>query len=100
MFAAHVVTRCEKMRGIEANAEAFWLAYIRNDECEMLEPMTDARTLSRCGFEGDFRSHVRNVAKHLVNRIDYFLQTRFFACTEVRTRMQHEKWQLELVGTD
>src|ERR1700746_3995667 len=87
------------MRCIEANADAFWLAHIRSDECEMLEPMTDARTLSRCGFEGDLRSHARNFAKHLVDRIDYFLQTSFVACAKVRARMQHQKWQLKLVCT-
>src|SRR5438552_10973820 len=98
MFAADVVTRGEKMRGVKTDTNAFWLAHIGNDESEMLEPMTDARTLSSRGLEGDLRSPLRNFAKHLVDRIDYFLQTRFFTCAEVRARMQHQKWQFKMVG--
>jgi len=42
MFVANVVARGEKMRGVKANADAFWLVHIGKDESEMLEPMTDA----------------------------------------------------------
>ena len=42
MFAADVVTRSEKMCGVKADTNAFWLAHIGDDESEMLEPMTDA----------------------------------------------------------
>ena len=41
-FAADVETGSEKMRGIEANAQAFRLAHVRDDMREMLKPMTDA----------------------------------------------------------
>ena len=61
------------MRGVKADADAFWLANVGNDESEMLEPMTDARTLSSCGLKRDLRFHVRNFAKNLVDRVDDFL---------------------------
>src|ERR1051326_1876013 len=87
------------MRGVEANTDALRLAHSGNDEGEMLESMTDARTLPGRGLKRDLRSHVGNSAKHLVDGIDNFLHTSFFACAEVRARMQHQKWQFKLVRT-
>src|SRR6516225_8978889 len=99
MFAADVVTRGEKMRGVEAHTQSLRFPHIGHDESEMLEPITEARTLSGCGLEGDLRFHVRDLAKHFVDRSDNFLQTGFFACAKVGARMQHQKWQFKLVST-
>ena len=55
------------MRGVEAHAQPVRLAHVRNDVREMLEPMTDARTLAGCNLERDFRFHFWTLPKHLLD---------------------------------
>ncbi|HXO93104.1 MAG TPA: hypothetical protein VN825_03150, partial [Candidatus Acidoferrum sp.] len=50
-FAADLVTRGEEMRRVEAHAQPIRLAHVRDDVREMLESMTDARTLAGCNLE-------------------------------------------------
>src|SRR5262245_20404462 len=66
-FAANVVTRREKMRGVEAYAQSFRLAHVRNDMRDMLETMTDARTLASCNLQSNFRFHFWNYPKYFVD---------------------------------
>src|SRR5262249_15650494 len=59
-FATNLVTRGEQVCGIEAHAQPLWLAHVCNDVREMLESMTDARTLTGCNLKRDFRPHFWN----------------------------------------
>ena len=88
------------MRGVEAYAQSLRLAHVRDDVREMLESMTDARTLAGCNLQRDFRFHFWNLPKHLVDRMNDLLQTCFFARAEVRTRMQHQKREFKLICAD
>src|SRR5207244_2089641 len=97
-LTSEVVARGEHVRSVETNAEAFRLARVFNDVGDLFETMPETRTLPGRCFERDPRFHFRNSAKHAIDRRDNLFETGFFARAEMRTRMQNQKWQLELIG--
>src|SRR6266571_3921261 len=88
-FAADVVAGGEDVRGIETNTEPLRLAHVFDEVSDLLEPVTETRTLpSRC-LQRDPRFHLWNFAKHAVDRSDNFFEAGFFASADVGARMQN-----------
>ena len=50
---SHIVTGCENMGGIEANADSFRLSHVRDDERDLFEGVTQTRTLTGGRFQRD-----------------------------------------------
>src|SRR5437868_7388261 len=59
-FAANVVTGRENMGGIETNAETFRFPDVGHDGAEMLELVSETRSLAGRRLERDFRFHFWN----------------------------------------
>jgi len=66
-FAVDLIARGEHVRGIEAHTQSLRLASVRDYVREMLESMTDARTLAGRNLKRDFRFNFWNLPKHLVD---------------------------------
>src|SRR6266403_1655834 len=67
---------------------------------EVFEFASQARSLAGGRFQRDPRLNFRNSRKHAVDRFDNSLEAGFFACAEMRARMQHQKRQFELIGAN
>ena len=88
------------MRGVEANTQSLRLANAADNVGEVLEFASQARSLAGGRFQRDPRLYFRNSRKHAVDRFDNALESGFFACAEMRARMQHQKRQFELIGAN
>src|SRR4030095_13571141 len=95
---ADLVAGREDVGSVEANAEALRLADVLYNISDLLEPVTEARALAGRCLERDLRFHFRDLAEDAIDRVDDLFEPGFFAGAEMRTRMQNQKRQLELVG--
>src|SRR5690348_567583 len=86
-LAGDVVAGGKQMRGVDANAQALWLADVINDKTDVFEPMAKTGTLSGGRFQRDARFYLGQSPKHLVNGSYDRSEPGFFACPKVRARM-------------
>src|SRR5437867_4212790 len=69
-----VVAGGKNVRGVEADAEPFRLAHVRQNVGEMVEGMTERGALTRGCFERDARLHLRDAGEDAVDRPNHLLQ--------------------------
>src|SRR5437016_13310463 len=74
-FAANVVTGRENMGGNETNAETFRFPDVGHDGAEMVELVSETRSLAAGRLERDFSFHFSNAGPDRVEPGDDRLQT-------------------------
>src|SRR6266576_6146389 len=99
-FASDVITRSENMRGIEADTQSLWFTHTADNVRKVLEFVPQAWALASGRFERDPCFDFRKTGKHAINRFHNFFKSRFFTRAEVRTGMQHQEWEFQLIGAN